>query len=148
MNVWFEPAITGSMAWTLLAPYVAGCPAKNPRIAFNNFPALNVTNNPGPGGVNTAIATTYVPTAPGRTVDLTWEQPGKSVGPNASYTTRTDAGAPKYVAWISQLGLTYTDVTVNSDGVSGSKFCARISLWELRNAYLFFRPSRYQATVW
>lgn len=60
-----------------------------------------------------------MPTAPGRTVDLTWEKPGMSVGPNNTYLTRSDAGVPKYLAWISQLGLVYTDVTVHSDGVSG-----------------------------
>lgn len=31
------------MAWTLLSPYIVSCPAENPRIAFQNFPALNIT---------------------------------------------------------------------------------------------------------
>jgi hypothetical protein len=43
MPVWFEAGISQSMAWTLLAPYMVSCPAENPRIAWQNFPALNVT---------------------------------------------------------------------------------------------------------
>lgn len=30
-------------AWTLLAPYIASCPAENPKIEWQNFPALTVT---------------------------------------------------------------------------------------------------------
>ena len=43
MPVWFETGISQSMAWTLLAPYIVSCPASNPRIAWQNFPALNIT---------------------------------------------------------------------------------------------------------
>jgi len=43
MPIWFLPGITQSMAWTLLAPHIVSCPAENPRIAWNNFPALNIT---------------------------------------------------------------------------------------------------------
>ena len=43
MPVWFETGISQSMAWTLLAPYIVTCPASNPRIAWQNFPALNIT---------------------------------------------------------------------------------------------------------
>jgi hypothetical protein len=30
------------MAWTLLSPYIVSCPAENPHIIFQNFPALNI----------------------------------------------------------------------------------------------------------
>lgn len=43
MSEWFETGITQSMAWTLLAPYIQSCPADNPKIAWQNFPALNIT---------------------------------------------------------------------------------------------------------
>jgi hypothetical protein len=55
---------------------------------------------------------------PGRKVNFTWEDPGKLVGPNNSYVTTTQAGDPKFVAWVSQLNLTYTplEVTGNNSG--------------------------------
>jgi hypothetical protein len=34
------------------------------------------------------------------------------VGPNNSYVTSTTAGQPSFVAWLSQLNLTYTELTV------------------------------------
>ncbi|KAI5288471.1 hypothetical protein KEM54_005192 [Ascosphaera aggregata] len=46
--------------------------------------------------------------APGRQVNLVWEAPGKPVGPNNSYVTSTTAKSPAYVAWVSQLNITYT----------------------------------------
>ncbi|KAF7359082.1 Stress response protein [Mycena sanguinolenta] len=42
MPIWFTPGITQSMAWTLLSPYIISCPAENPHIVFQNFPALNI----------------------------------------------------------------------------------------------------------
>lgn len=51
-------------------------------------------------------------TFPGRKVFLSWEDPGKAVGPNNSYVTSTSAGAPKFVAWLSQINLTYTPLEV------------------------------------
>lgn len=42
-KIWFTPGITQSMAWTLLSPYITSCPAENPHIIFQNFPALNIT---------------------------------------------------------------------------------------------------------
>lgn len=49
---------------------------------------------------------------PGRQVNLTWDNPGLAVGPNNSYVTSTTAGQPAFVAWLSQLNLTYTPLTV------------------------------------
>jgi len=55
---------------------------------------------------------------PGKLLNLTWELPGQAVGPNNSYVTSTSAGEPKFVAWVSQLNLTYTplEVTGNNTG--------------------------------
>mgnify|MGYP002620721529 CR=1 FL=1 len=54
---------------------------------------------------------------PGRQVFLEWDDPGKPVGPNNSYITDTQAGAPVWAAWVSQLNVTYTalhDIQGNS----------------------------------
>ncbi|KAJ5049365.1 hypothetical protein NUH16_007883 [Penicillium rubens] len=53
-------------------------------------------------------------TAPGRTVLLQWDLPGKKIGPNNSYitTTETKPGSAKYVLWVSQLNATYTPLHV------------------------------------
>jgi hypothetical protein len=55
---------------------------------------------------------------PGKLLNLTWEMPGQAVGPNNSYVTSTSAGAPKFVAWVNQLNLTYTplEITGNNTG--------------------------------
>jgi len=49
---------------------------------------------------------------PGKKVLFEWDNPGSTIGPNNSYITATAAGTPAYVAWVSQLNLTYTDLTV------------------------------------
>jgi hypothetical protein len=46
MPVWFETGIPQSWAWTLLAPYISSCPANSKRLAWQNFPALSVLNQP------------------------------------------------------------------------------------------------------
>ncbi|KAI0630097.1 Rds1 protein [Trametes polyzona] len=125
MPMWFVPGITQSMAWTLLAPYISSCPEGNTHLAWQNFPALQITNNPNASTLNddNKPAITHNRSAPlsspGMTVNLTWEDPGKKVGPNDAYTTSTSAGKPKYVAWISQLNTTYTDLTC-TDNNTGS----------------------------
>jgi hypothetical protein len=48
---------------------------------------------------------------PGREVFLSWENPGKAVGPNNSYITATSAGAPEFILWVSQLNITYSPLT-------------------------------------
>ncbi|PVI07347.1 hypothetical protein DM02DRAFT_637994 [Periconia macrospinosa] len=56
-------------------------------------------------------------TFPGRLVNLTWEAPGVPVGPNNSYVTSTNAGEPAFVAWVAQLNLTYTPLTITGENV-------------------------------
>ena len=46
MPVWFQTGIPQSWAWTLLAPYISSCPADSKRLAWQNFPALYVLNQP------------------------------------------------------------------------------------------------------
>ncbi|TKA62066.1 hypothetical protein B0A49_11336 [Cryomyces minteri] len=54
-------------------------------------------------------------TFPGKKIELLWDAPGQAVGPNNSYVTSTPAGAPAYVAWVSQLNLTYTPLVATSN---------------------------------
>jgi hypothetical protein len=120
-QIWFTPGITQSMAWTLLSPYITTCPAENPHIVFQNFPALNIVvrlvpfrsnfehstciqNNPSaiplinstfPDNSTLPAITrnrTIPLSTPGYQVDLTWEEPGKVTGYNDSYVTNTTAG--------------------------------------------------------
>jgi hypothetical protein len=131
MPIWFLPGISQSMAWTLLQPYLVSCPAENPRIEWQIFPALNVTNNPDAiplfntsvVGNDTTPAITQNRTiplsSPGRIVQLSWEDPGKPTSYNSSYVTNTTAGAPKFVIWISQINSTYTPLE-NIQGNTGN----------------------------
>jgi hypothetical protein len=48
MPVWFETGIPQSWAWTYLAPYISSCPANQTRLAWQNFPALHIVNQPNP----------------------------------------------------------------------------------------------------
>ncbi|RPD54764.1 Rds1 protein [Lentinus tigrinus ALCF2SS1-7] len=126
MPVYFIPGITQSMAWTLLAPYIVSCPENNTVLAWQNFPGLNITNNPN---ASTLMSDNYAAithnrstplSQPGNTLNLTWEAPGKNVGPNNMYNTSTNAGEGKYVAWISQLNTTYTNLTVLSNNTGST----------------------------
>jgi len=119
MPIHFTTGIPQAFAWTLLSPYLVECPKENPRIEFPVFPYLNITNNPDATPlVNGSVGNNTYPaisrnrseplSAPGRKVYLSWENPGKKVSYNSSYTTNTTAGAPKFAAWVSQLNLTYT----------------------------------------
>ncbi|KAI0355739.1 hypothetical protein OH77DRAFT_309094 [Trametes cingulata] len=123
MPFWFVPSITQSMHWTLLAPYITSCPADNFHLGWQNFPALNVTNEPNATALvqqsNLKPAITHNLTQPlskpGQEIKLSWEAPGKPVGPNGTYTTATNATQAKFVAWISQLNTTYTPLTLTSN---------------------------------
>ncbi|PPQ92575.1 hypothetical protein CVT25_007267 [Psilocybe cyanescens] len=133
MPVWFETGITQSMAWTLLAPYIVSCPAENPRIEWTNFPALNITNNPNATGYyndsiignDTTPAITHNRSEPlsyaGREVFFTWDAPGQNVSYNNSYVTNTTAGDARFVVWLSQLNVTYTELT-DINGRSGKTY--------------------------
>ena len=153
MPVWFETGIPQSWAWTYLAPYISSCPKNITRLAWQNFPALHVLNQPNINRIspNDTVAgeavgnrtvdpsTSDLPSDescvnlnvtghgcepgisrnrseplsfPGRQIQLSWDAPGAAVGPNNSYVTSTSAGAPAFVAWVSQLNLTYTPLTV------------------------------------
>lgn len=52
MPVWFEVGVPQSWAWTLLAPHISSCPANQTRLAWQNFPALKILNQPNPARIN------------------------------------------------------------------------------------------------
>jgi len=121
MPVHFTTGITQSMQWTLLSPYLESCPAENPRIEWQIFPALNIINNPDATPlVNGSVGNNTYPdisrnrsvplSSPGREIQLQWELPGKKVSYNNSYVTNTTAGEPKFAAFISQLNVTYVEL--------------------------------------
>ncbi len=66
---------------------------------------------------------------PGRQVHFSWETPGKPVGPNNSYITATNAGAPRFVLWASQLNVTYSPLT-NVSGTTGMTVQPDVSTFE------------------
>ena len=65
----------------------------------------------GPAITQTRSALSY----PGREVYFAWEEPGKAVGPDQSYMTSTTAGKPAFVAWVTQLNVTYSPLTSYSN---------------------------------
>ncbi|GJJ08378.1 hypothetical protein Clacol_002592 [Clathrus columnatus] len=121
----FIPSITQSMQWSLLAPYITECPSSNPRIKWNLFPPLNVTNAPsavnswlGPGISRNRSSLT----SPGREVRLSWRNAGEKIGPrNFNYTTVTNASDAKFAAWISQLNVTYTPLYDINDTMAATR---------------------------
>ncbi|XHG04663.1 hypothetical protein AWENTII_007914 [Aspergillus wentii] len=157
MPVWFEPAIPHAWAWSLLAPLIKSCPSNQTRLAWQNFPALWILEQPNPTRVNASAghnetlgaglsvlsnanitksasclnnttvgvhcnpAITHNRTTPlsyaENNITLLWEAPGKLVGPNGSYITSTSAGSPKYVAWVTQLNVTYSTLDVYHPGI-------------------------------
>ena len=155
MPVWFEIGAPQSWAWTLLAPYISSCPANQTRLPWQNFPALNVLNNPNPArkdpsqtkfnerisnitadeacGSDCGPAITHnrpIPLSyPGREVYFAWEKPGQAVGPDQSYLTSTSAGAPAFVAWVTQLNVTYSPLEVSSNG-TGKTIQPDVSVFE------------------
>ncbi|KMU84091.1 hypothetical protein CIHG_01877 [Coccidioides immitis H538.4] len=54
---------------------------------------------------------THPLTEPGQPVAISWEQPGMHVGPNNSYVTTSTAGEPAFLAWVTQLNITYSPLT-------------------------------------
>ncbi|TFY67594.1 hypothetical protein EVG20_g3893 [Dentipellis fragilis] len=121
----FTPVITQNMQWTLLAPIISTCPTGNPAIEWQSYPSLHIENNPFwpdiPLDNTTAPAITQNRTQvsfPGREVLLSWDSPGQQVGFNNS-STNSSAGPPQFVAWISELNITYTPLN-NISGTTGS----------------------------
>jgi hypothetical protein len=51
------------------------------------------------------------------------------VGPNNSYVTTTQAGAPAWVAWVNQLNLTYTPLEISGNN-SGYTYQPAEVVWE------------------
>ena len=48
----------------------------------------------------------------GKKILFEWDEPGMAVGPNNSYVTSTTAGTPAFAAFVSQLNVTYSPLTL------------------------------------
>lgn len=115
MTVYFEPGIPQAWAWTLLAPYIQSCPEENPRVEWSNFPKLNVDNNPTLRyeGSRAAVSTNITQLVNvGETIYFSWEDPGKKVGPDLSYTTSKNGGTPTHALWVHQINATLAPLTL------------------------------------
>jgi len=49
---WFSTGLPQSWAWTYLAQYISSCPANITRLAWQNFPALHILNQPNPNRIS------------------------------------------------------------------------------------------------
>lgn len=115
MDVYFEPGIPQAWSWTLLAPYIQSCPKENPRVEWSNFPKLNVDNNPTLRyeGSRAAVSTNVTQLVNvGETIYFSWEDPGKKVGPDLSYTTSKMGGKPTHALWVHQINATLAPLTM------------------------------------
>lgn len=54
MPEWFIVGIPQSWAWSLLSPYISSCPENQTRLVWQNFPSLNILNQPNPARINGA----------------------------------------------------------------------------------------------
>jgi hypothetical protein len=52
MPEWHTVGIPQSWAWTFLAPYISSCPYNQTRMVWQNFPALQILNQPNPARIN------------------------------------------------------------------------------------------------
>ncbi|KAK2745903.1 hypothetical protein FQN57_003516 [Myotisia sp. PD_48] len=81
----------------------------------------------GGGGASSECTPGIVPNSttsiskPGREIILHWDVFGTLVGPNNSYVTTSQAGRPSFVAWVTQLNVTYSPLTMlnSSNGTVG-----------------------------
>jgi len=120
--VHFETGISQSMAWSLLNRYIVSCPAGTPKISWPSFPLLNATNQPSilVDGYKAAITHNRTSlTQAGRNVTFSWEAANKTVSADGGYNTtvggQVNGTQPKFVAWINQLNVTYTPLTLTSN---------------------------------
>ncbi|ORY23553.1 Rds1 protein [Naematelia encephala] len=127
MPVYFETGISQSMGWSLLSRYISSCPANNTRIEWPIFPWLSVTNEPSllvDGYLANITHNRTSLSEPGRTVTFAYDAPGKSTGPDNSYNTSVgglvNSTVPKFAAWISQLNVTYTPLTITGNGTAST----------------------------
>ncbi|ORX41088.1 hypothetical protein BD324DRAFT_678481 [Kockovaella imperatae] len=119
MPVFFETGISQSMAWSLLSRYLVECPAQNPKIEWQIFPWLSVTNESNLLQDGYLAAITHNRTSlsePGRNITFRWDDTNQTVSYNNSYTTSIggaiNSSAPAFVAFVSQLNVTYAPLTV------------------------------------
>ncbi|KAK9899226.1 hypothetical protein P389DRAFT_202165 [Cystobasidium minutum MCA 4210] len=105
----------------LLAPWIESCPAENPPVEWSLFPELKVDNNPSLVRAGSKAAVNTNTTAlinPGDTIYFSWEEPGKHVGPNNSYTTVCSGKQPTHAIWVSNLNATLAELTLTGNNTA------------------------------
>jgi hypothetical protein len=94
------------------------------------FPGINITNSPTNNsvlldGYEAAISHNRTSlTEAGQTVELQWGSPQSNISVDGMYNSSagplTDGKEPAFVAWVSQLNVTYTPLNVTGDGVGST----------------------------
>ncbi|KAK4507057.1 hypothetical protein PRZ48_000791 [Zasmidium cellare] len=111
MPIWFAPGIPQSWHWTLLAQYISSCPENNTRVAWQNFPALHVADQPNPNRINANN------TQPWELVgNRTGDPSDSTVVPDDDNCLETDETGSSCIAAISQdryIPLSYPGKVIN-----------------------------------
>lgn len=121
MATYWQPSIPQAWQWQLLAPWIESCPAENPPVEWSLFPELKVDNNPSLVRAGSKAAVNTNTTAlinPGDTIYFSWEEPGKHVGPNNSYTTVCSGKQPTHAIWVSNLNATLAELTLTGNNTA------------------------------
>lgn len=119
-DVWNETATPNSGANSLS---IAGIPSKEL--------CVNATNPLQDCKAAISNNRTYPLSYPGRQVFLSWDEPGKAVGPNNSYITSSNVAVPKFAMWVSQLNVTYSPLmNVSVSGCTAYTIQPNISTWQ------------------
>ncbi|GAA94388.1 uncharacterized protein L969DRAFT_96473 [Mixia osmundae IAM 14324] len=119
MPVYFETGITQSMAWTLLSQYIVSCPSQPQNLTWTIFPHLNVTDTK-PLSLTSGAGVSHNTTAfsaPGDTITLAWDAPGKKQGPYDQYTKKgayATNSSSKYAGFVSQYNVTWVEINKTS----------------------------------
>lgn len=143
IDIFFAPGTPQAWQWTLLAPWIESCPKENPRVEWSNFPKLSVDNNPSLSyeGSKAAVSTNITQlVSPGETIYFSWEDPGKKVGPDLSYTTANSGKKPTHALWLQQLNATYTPITLTGSNSGYAKLpTARVYDTEITSEHIMFK---------
>jgi hypothetical protein len=83
MPEWHTVGIPQSWAWTFLAPYISSCPYNQTRLVWQNFPALQILNQPNPARINGSDVWNET-TTPGANVLSTADIPKSELCVNAT----------------------------------------------------------------
>ncbi|KAB5530479.1 protein rds1 [Coniochaeta sp. 2T2.1] len=126
--------INGSDVWNETITTANGASSAN-SLSTEGIPSDELCVNATKPGENCKAAIAHNRTNPlsypGRQVFLSWDEPGKPVGPNNSYITSTNVAVPQFAAWVSQLNVTYSPlVNVSVADRTAYTIQPNVSTWE------------------